>query len=72
MMNAVLDSIRSLSWSNVNMRGAAYTIVATVALIVALKLLSRFVRSLRERLGARIEERRAAEDDVGRDAMHPG
>lgn len=57
MTSTFLDWIRSLTWSDVNVRGAAYAVVATLVLIVALKLLAVFFRKLRERYRARIEAR---------------
>jgi small-conductance mechanosensitive channel len=58
--STVLEWIRGLSWSNANVRGAAIAVVATVALLIALKLLARVFRRLRERVQARIEEQKIA------------
>ncbi len=60
MTSSFLDWIRSLSWSDANVRGTAYAVVATLALIVALRLLAGVFRKLRERYKARIEARQLA------------
>jgi len=60
MTSSFLDWIRSLSWSDANVRGTAYAVVATLALIVALRLLVGLFRKLRERYRARIEAQQLA------------
>ena len=60
MTSSFLDWIRSLSWSDANVRGTAYAVIATLALIVALRLLAGVFRKLRERYRARIEARQMA------------
>lgn len=55
MTSTVLEWIRDLSWSSANVRGAVYAVVATLALIVGLKLLAGVFRKLRERARRRIE-----------------
>lgn len=49
MISTFLDWIRSLNWSDENVRGAGYAALVTLALIVALKLVARFIRKLRDR-----------------------
>jgi hypothetical protein len=58
--STILDWIRSLSWSDANVRGTAYAVVATLALIISLRLLAGVFRKLRERYKARIEARQTA------------
>ena len=52
MTSTFLDWIRSLRWSDANVRGTVYAVVATLALIVALKLLAAFFRKVRARIEA--------------------
>lgn len=59
MASSFVEWIRNLSWSDPNVRGFLYAVLATVLLIIGLRLLSRFFRGLRERYIARIEERQA-------------
>jgi len=58
--STVLEWIRGLSWSDANVRGAAIAVLATLALLIALKLLAFLFRRLRERSRARIEARKIA------------
>ena len=60
MMSTVFDWIRSLSWSDVNVRGAAVTVLVTLALFIALKLLASAFRRLRELYRARFEKNKTA------------
>jgi len=60
MTSSFLDWIRSLSWSDANVRGTAYAVVASLALIVALVLLVGLFRKLRGRYRARIEAQQLA------------
>jgi len=55
LTSTLLEWIRDLSWSSANVRGAVYAVVATLALIVGLKLLAGVFRKLRQRARRRIE-----------------
>jgi small-conductance mechanosensitive channel len=57
MTSTFMKWIRGLSLSDANVRGAFMTLLATLVLIVALALLARAFRRLRERYQARIERR---------------
>jgi small-conductance mechanosensitive channel len=60
MTSAFLDWIRSLSWSDADVRGTAYALIATLVLIVALGLLAGLLRKLQKRYRARIEAQQTA------------
>ena len=56
MAKSILDWIRHLSWSDPNVRGLAYAVLATIGLIVILKLVARLFRGLRARWVQRLED----------------
>lgn len=57
MATEFMDWIRNLTWADPNVRGVVFTVVATLVLIVVLKLLARFFGGLQGRYEARIEEK---------------
>ena len=59
MATSFLDWIRILSWSDPNVRGSVYAVVATLVLIIGLRLLAAFFRRLQKRYESRIEEKQA-------------
>lgn len=60
MTSTLLDWIRDLSWSDASLRGATATVLATLALIIALKLLASVFHRLRDLYRARIEASKPA------------
>ena len=57
MAKSLLDWIRNLSWSDPNVRGFVFAVLATVSFIVVFRLLARFFGGLRARWVQRLEER---------------
>ena len=60
MTSTLLVWIRDLSWSDANLRGTTATVLATLVLIIVLKLLSSVFHRLRDLYKARIEASKPA------------
>ncbi|MFC1788734.1 hypothetical protein ACFLZE_02320 [Thermodesulfobacteriota bacterium] len=60
MTSTIMSWIRDLSWSDANLRGVIATVLATMALIIALKLLASIFHRLRDFYRVRIEASKPA------------
>ena len=61
MMSTFWDWISSLSWADADVKGIAITVLATLLLILSIKLVARFFRRIRDSYRARIDKDKTAQ-----------